>query len=85
MQVLRWYFYDAMILDKYKNAKIEILDSRSNCMQMGFAAIVAAREGKILDVVKEKAKNNIRLNEIKKVPRVDLLTPYKFNKGIVWI
>ena len=26
----------------------------------------------------------IRLNEIKKVPRVDLLTPYKFNKGIVW-
>lgn len=27
----------------------------------------------------------IRLNEIKKVPRVDLLTPYKFNKGIVWI
>lgn len=27
----------------------------------------------------------IRLNEIKKVPRADLLTPYKFNKGIVWI
>ncbi|GCD12563.1 hypothetical protein [Clostridium tagluense] len=27
----------------------------------------------------------IRLNEIKKVPRVDLLIPYKFNKGIVWI
>jgi hypothetical protein len=27
----------------------------------------------------------IRLNEIKKVPRVDLLTPYKFNKGIVWV
>lgn len=26
----------------------------------------------------------IRLNEIKKVPRVDLLTSYKFNKGIVW-
>ena len=26
----------------------------------------------------------IRLNEIKKVPRVDLLTPYKFNKGMVW-
>ena len=29
--------------------------------------------------------NYIRLNEIKKVPRVDLLIPYKFNKGIVWI
>ena len=27
----------------------------------------------------------IRLNEIKKVPRADLLIPYKFNKGIVWI
>lgn len=27
----------------------------------------------------------IRLYEIKKVPRVDLLTPYKFNKGIVWL
>lgn len=27
----------------------------------------------------------IRLNEIKKVPRVDLLIPYKFNKGIVWV
>ena len=26
----------------------------------------------------------IRLNEIKKVPRVNLLIPYKFNKGIVW-
>ena len=26
----------------------------------------------------------IRLNEIKKVPRVDLLIPYKFNKGIIW-
>jgi len=26
----------------------------------------------------------IRLNEIKKVPRVDLLIPYKFNKGVVW-
>jgi hypothetical protein len=27
----------------------------------------------------------IRLKEIKKVPRVDLLMPYKFNKGIVWV
>ena len=26
----------------------------------------------------------IRLNEIKKVPRVDLLISYKFNKGIIW-
>ena len=27
----------------------------------------------------------IRLNEIKKAPRVDLLIPYKFNKGMIWI
>ena len=42
-------------------------------------------EGKIYSV--RGTQNNgayIRLNEIKKVPRVDLLTPYKFNKGIVW-
>lgn len=26
----------------------------------------------------------VALKEIKKVPRVDLLTPYKFNNGIVW-
>jgi len=43
-------------------------------------------EGKIYSV---KGTQNsgayIRLNEIKKVPRVDLLTPYKFNKGFVWV
>ncbi|MGG7165652.1 DegV family protein [Clostridium ihumii] len=44
-----------MILEKYPNCKIELIDSRSNCMQMGFAAMVGARianEGKdICDVV----------------------------------
>jgi len=42
-------------------------------------------EGNIYSV--RGTQNNgayIRLNEIKKVPRVDLLKPYKFNKGIVW-
>lgn len=41
-----------MILEKYSNAKIQILDSRSNSMQLGFAVIAAARvakEGKTLD------------------------------------
>ena len=42
-------------------------------------------EGKIYSV---KGTQNggayIRLNEIKKVPRVDLLTPYKFMKGFVY-
>lgn len=60
-----------MILENYKNAKIEILDSRSNCMQMGFAAIVAARaakEGKILEVVREIAENNIRRSRFLFIP-----------------
>lgn len=32
-----------MILEDYPNADIRILDSKTNCMQMGFAAIEAAR------------------------------------------
>lgn len=43
-------------------------------------------EGKVYSV--RGAQNRgayIRLNEIKKVPRADLLTPYKFNKGLVWV
>lgn len=32
-----------MILEKYPDATIELLDSRSNCMQMGFAALEAAK------------------------------------------
>lgn len=32
-----------MLLEKYPNAHIEIVDSRSNCMQMGYVAIEAAK------------------------------------------
>lgn len=43
-------------------------------------------EGKVYSVRGTQNRGAyIRLNEIKKVPRVDLLIPYKFNKGIVWI
>lgn len=35
-----------MIVEKYPNAKIEILDSRTNCMQMGFQAVEAAKLAK---------------------------------------
>ncbi len=35
-----------MVLEIYKDAKIELLDSRSNCMQLGFAVIAAAKAGK---------------------------------------
>ncbi|GFZ30670.1 DegV domain-containing protein [Clostridium zeae] len=49
-----------MILDKYPDGKIEILDSESNCMQMGYAVLAAAKashEGKsIEDIVDEVEK-----------------------------
>lgn len=51
-----------MVLEEYPDGEIEIIDSRSNSMQMGYAVIVAAREAKagkdIQDVVL-KAKENI--------------------------
>ncbi|MBC5625752.1 DegV family protein [Clostridium sp. NSJ-49] len=43
-----------MVLEEYPNANIQILDSKTNCMQMGFAAIEAAKasnEGKSMDEV----------------------------------
>lgn len=60
-----------MILEKYKDAKIEILDSRSNCMQLGFAVVVAARaakEGALLQQVREVAQNNMKKSKFLFVP-----------------
>ena len=60
-----------MILEVYKNAKIEIVDSGSNCMQLGFAVIVAARaamEGKNLVQVKELVQENIKRSRFLFVP-----------------
>lgn len=51
-----------MILENYPNAKIIMLDSRSNCMQAGFAVLEAAKaasENKSLDEVVSIAKNVI--------------------------
>lgn len=42
-----------MVLEEYPEAEIEILDSRTNCMQMGYAAIVAAKAAKEGDDIKE--------------------------------
>lgn len=36
-----------MVFEKYPNGKIEIIDSKTTCMQLGFAAIVAARKAQI--------------------------------------
>ncbi|MFD3158093.1 DegV family protein [Haloimpatiens sp. FM7330] len=60
-----------MILEEDKDAKIEILDSRSNCMQLGFAVITAARaakEGKTLEQVKQIAEENIRKSRFLFIP-----------------
>lgn len=35
-----------MILEKYPDAQIELLDSRTNCMQLGYIAMVAAQSAK---------------------------------------
>lgn len=60
-----------MILEEYKNAEIEIIDSTSNSMQLGFSAIVAARaalEGKNLAQVKEIAEENIKRSRFLFIP-----------------
>lgn len=60
-----------MVLEQYNNADIEILDSRSNSMQLGFAAIVAARaarEGKSLEQVKKAAEDNIKRSKFLFIP-----------------
>lgn len=47
-----------MLLEKYPNADIRLLDSRTNCMQMGFMALEAAKAataGKTMDEVIARA------------------------------
>ena len=60
-----------MVLKEYPNAKIEIVDSRSNCMQLGFSVIEAAKEAKkgsnIKEVVKA-AKDNINRSRFLFIP-----------------
>jgi len=60
-----------MILENYPNAIIEIIDSRSNCMQLGFAALtgsVAAQEGKSIDEVVSIVKDNIKRSRFLFIP-----------------
>lgn len=61
----------SMILEKYPNALIEIIDSRSNCMQLGFAvliAAIAAQQGKSIDEVVLKVKDNIKRSRFLFIP-----------------
>lgn len=60
-----------MVLEKHADAQIEIVDSRSNCMQLGFAVVIAARaakEGKTLEQVKEAALETIRRSRFLFIP-----------------
>ena len=52
-----------MIIDNYPEASIELIDSRSNCMQLGYATIAgarAAKEGKSLKEVVAVVKANTK-------------------------
>lgn len=59
------------VLEKFPDKKIHILDSRSNSMQLGFAAMVAARaakEGKGIEEIIEIAENNIKRSRFLFIP-----------------
>lgn len=59
------------VLGKYPDAEIEIIDSRSNSMQLGFAAIVAARAakaGRTLAEVKRATLKNIQRSRFLFIP-----------------
>jgi len=61
-----------MVLEKHENAMIEIVDSRSNCMQLGFAVVMAARAakaGKTLEQVKQVALENIKRSRFLFIPQ----------------
>lgn len=60
-----------MILEKYPNANIVCLDSKSNCMQAGYAVLEAAKasfDGKSLDEVINIANNVINNSKFIFVP-----------------
>lgn len=60
-----------MILEKNPNARIELVDSRSNCMQMGYAVLEAARaadEGNSIEEVLKAAHRVIDKSRFLFVP-----------------
>jgi DegV family protein with EDD domain len=60
-----------MILENYPNASIEIIDSRSNCMQLGYAAIIgakAAKDGNSIYEVVLLIKDNIKRSRFLFIP-----------------
>ncbi|SET53119.1 EDD domain protein, DegV family [Natronincola peptidivorans] len=60
-----------MIINNYPGANLEIIDSQSNCMQLGFAAIAAAKaakEDKALSKVKKTALEMMKKSRFLFVP-----------------
>ena len=60
-----------MVLEEYPETRIELVDSESNCMQMGFSAIQAARaakRGENIERVVEEAKKVINTSKFLFVP-----------------
>jgi DegV family protein with EDD domain len=61
----------SMILENYPKALIEIIDSRSNCMQLGYAvltAVIAAEQGKSIEQVVSVVKENIKRSRFLFIP-----------------
>ena len=59
------------VMEEYPDRKIYIIDSRTNSMQLGFAAIVAARaakEGRDIEAIKKIAKDNIKRSRFLFIP-----------------
>ena len=60
-----------MIIEKYPAARIEIVDSKSNCMQLGYAVLEGAyaiEKGDSLEKVVEAVKNNVKRSRFLFVP-----------------
>lgn len=52
-----------MIIEEYPNAKIEIIDSKTNCMQMGYQVLQAARSAKEGKGINEVVNEAIKVRE----------------------
>ncbi|MDS0526425.1 DegV family protein [Clostridium sp. SHJSY1] len=52
-----------MILEEYPDAKIEIIDSKTNCMQMGYEVLQAARAAKEGKSIKEVIGEAIKVRD----------------------
>lgn len=60
-----------MVLEEYPNTKIELVDSRTNCMQMGYQVLQAAREarrGEKIENVVKIARRTIETSKFLFVP-----------------